>query len=45
MVCDYRALKKITTLDFSQLLHMSEALDQDNGAIIFSKVDLLGAYH
>eukprot|EP00171_Calliarthron_tuberculosum_P022005 IDg22005t1 len=45
MVCDYRALNKITIQDSNPLPLISEALDQVAGANIFSKIDLLGAYH
>ena len=43
MVCDYRALNKITVPDSNPVLLISEALDQVNDARIFSKIDLLGA--
>lgn len=45
MVCNYRALNKITIPDSNQLSLISEALDQVCGATVFSKIDLLGAYH
>ncbi len=45
MVCDYRALNKITIQDSNPLPLITEALDQVAGARIFSKIDLLGAYH
>jgi len=45
MVCDYRALNKITVPDSNPVPLISEAIDQVSGATIFSKIDLLGAYH
>ena len=45
MVYDYRALNKITVPDSNSVPLISEALDQINDARIFSKIDLLGAYH
>lgn len=45
MVCDYRALNKITIPDSNPLPLISEALHQVSGATVFSKTDLLGAYH
>lgn len=45
MVCDYRAPNKIMITDSNPLPLISEALDQVSGASVFSKIDLLGAYH
>lgn len=45
MVCDYRALNKITIPDANPLPLISEALDQVAGATVFSQIDLIGAYH
>ena len=45
MVCDYRALNKITIADSNPLPLISEAIDQVAGANIFSQLDLIGAYH
>lgn len=45
MVCDYRALNKITIKDSNPLPLINEALDQVSGATIFSQIDLIGAYH
>ena len=45
MVCDYRALNKITIPDSNPLPLIDEALDQVAGAKVFSKIDLIGAYH
>lgn len=45
MVCDYRALNKITVSDSHPLPLIQEALDQVAGATIFSQLDLVGAYH
>ena len=45
MVCDYRALNRITITDSNPVPLISEALDQVSGACISSKIDLLGAYH
>ncbi len=45
MVCDYRALNKITIADSNPVPLISEALDQVSGAKIFSQIDLIGAYH
>jgi len=45
MVCDYRALNKITIPDSNPLPLINEALDQVAGARIFSQIDLIGAYH
>lgn len=45
MVCDYRALNKITIPDANPLPLIDEAIDQVSDAIIFSQFDLIGAYH
>lgn len=45
MVCDYRALNKITIPDSTPLPLLNESLDQVSGATIFSQIDLIGAYH
>lgn len=45
MVCDYRALNKITIPDTNPLPLLNEALDQVSEAMVFSQVDLIGAYH
>lgn len=45
MVCDYRALNKITIPDSNPLPLINEALDQVSGATIFSQIDLIGAFH
>ena len=45
LVCDYRALNKITIPDKTPLPLISEAMDQVAGATIFSQIDLIGAYH
>ena len=45
MVCDYRAFNKITIADSNPVRLISEALDQISGSCVFSKIDLLGAYH
>lgn len=45
MVCDCLALSKITTSDANSLLLITEALDQVSVATVFSKIDLLVAYH
>eukprot|EP00171_Calliarthron_tuberculosum_P003840 IDg3840t1 len=37
MVCDYRALNKITIRDANPLPLVNEALDQVSGAVVFSK--------
>ena len=45
MVCDYRALNKITIPDANPLPMINEALDQVSHGKIFSQIDLVGAYH
>lgn len=45
MVCDYRALNRITIPDSNPLPLIEEALDQLSGAKVFSQIDLIGAYH
>lgn len=45
MVCEYRALNKISIPDCRPLSITSEALDEVSGASVFSKTVLLGAYH
>lgn len=45
MVCDYRALNKITIADSNPLSLIGEAIDQVKGATVFSQLDLIGAYH
>lgn len=45
MVCDYRGLKKITVKDINPLPLNEETLDRLAEAIVFSKFDLVGAYH
>ncbi len=45
MVCDYRTLNKIAVAGSNPLPLIHEALDQVSGAKVFSKIDLLGAYH
>ena len=45
MVCDYRALNKITIKDANPLPLIDEALDQVAEATVFSKIDLICAYH
>ena len=45
IVCDYRALNKITIPDSNPIPLISEAIDHISEAKIFSKIDLLGAYH
>lgn len=45
MVSDYRALNKITIPNSNPVPLISEALDHVNEAQIFSKIDLLSAYH
>ena len=43
MVCGYRELNKITIGDFYPLPLIEETVDLSSGAIIFSKVELIGA--
>lgn len=45
MVCDYRGLNKMTRKDSNPLPLLEETLDQLAEAKIFSKFDLVGAYH
>ena len=45
MVCDYCALNKITIPDSNPLPLLSETIDQVSGSVIFSQIDLIGAYH
>lgn len=45
MVCDYRGLNKMTRKDSNPLPLIEETLDQLAEAKIFSKFDLVGAYH
>lgn len=45
MVCDYRGLNKITVKDVNPLPLIEETLDQLAQARVFSKFDLVGAYH
>ena len=45
MVCDYRALSKITIPDEKTLSLIDEAIDQVPDAIIFSQFNLIGAMH
>lgn len=45
ILCDYRALNKITIPDKTPLPLIAETLDQVAGAKIFSQIDLAGAYH
>ena len=45
MVCDYRELNKITIPDANPLPLINEALDQVSDSVIFSQIDLIGAYH
>ena len=45
LVCDYRALNKITVSDATPLPLINEALDQVAGATIFSSIDLLWGFH
>ena len=44
LVCDYRALNKLTIPDANPVPLISEALDQVSDGTVFSKIDLLGAY-
>lgn len=45
MVCDYRGLNKMTIKDSNPLPLIEETLDQLAEAKVFSKFDLVGAYH
>lgn len=45
VVCDFRAMNKIAVPDANPLPLSTEALDQVNGATVFSKIDLFGPYH
>lgn len=45
MVCGYRALNRITIPDSIPLSLISEALDKVAGVTLFSKINLIGAYH
>lgn len=45
MVCDYRGLNKMTIKDANPLPLIEETLDQLAEAVIFSRFDLVGAYH
>lgn len=44
MVCDFRALNRITIPDSTPWPLIEEAFDQVSGAKIFSHIDLIGAY-
>lgn len=45
MVCDCRALNKITMADSNPLTLIDRTLDQVASATICSQIDLIGAYH
>lgn len=45
MVYDYRAVNKITIPYSNPLPLLSEMIDQVSGSVIFSHLDLIGAYH
>lgn len=45
MVCDYRGVNKMTIKDANPLPLIEETLDQLSEATVFSKFDLVGAYH
>lgn len=45
MVCDYRALNKITISDANPIPLINETLDQISEASVFSQIDLIWGYH
>lgn len=45
MVCDYRALNKITIPDSSPIPLIEETIDQVAGATMFSQLDLIWGHH
>ena len=45
MVCDYRALNKITVPDSSPIPLIDETIDQVAGSTVFSQLDLIWGYH
>ena len=45
MVCDYRALNKITVPDSNPIPLIDETIDQVAGSTVFSQLDLIWGYY